>query len=286
LAVLLGGACAVALAGCGEYQAPEGPPETAVLVGAGDIAVCGGSGDEATADLLDSIPGIVFTAGDNAYPDGSATNFADCYAPSWGRHRDRTRPSPGNHDYHTAGAAAYFAYFGANAGDGTGYYAYRAGGWLVLSLNSNIAADAGSPQHQWLVDQLAADTGSCVLAYWHHARFSSSSLHGSDTRMADVFSALYDAGAEVAIVGHDHTYERFARQTPDAVADPVGGVRQFVVGTGGGPLYAFGPSEANSELRYNADFGVIKLTLDPHGYAWEFVVTDGSTVDSGAETCR
>ncbi len=97
-----------------------------VLVGAGDIAGCDNlPGAEATAKLLDAIPGAVFGVGDFAYPDGAPEHFAKCYEPTWGRHKARTRPAPGNHDYHTKGASGYFNYFGAAAGDPKkGYYSY------------------------------------------------------------------------------------------------------------------------------------------------------------------
>ncbi|NNG17541.1 MAG: alkaline phosphatase, partial [Gemmatimonadales bacterium] len=146
----------------------------AILVGAGDIAVCGDPADEATALLLDGIPGTIFTTGDNAYEDGTAQEFADCYEPTWGRHRSRTRPSPGNHDYHTPGASGYFDYFGTSAGDpAQGYYSYDLGAWHVVAINSNIDVSANSPQLQWLTADLAANPSACTAAYWHHPRFSS-----------------------------------------------------------------------------------------------------------------
>jgi hypothetical protein len=259
-----------------------------VLVGAGDIASCGSNGDEATAALLDTIAGTVFTAGDNAYPSGTATEFARCYGPSWGRHKGRTRPSPGNHDYRTSGAAGYFEYFGARAGPaGRGYYSYDLGDWHLISLNSNISMSAGSPQERWLRADLAATTKSCVLAYWHHPRFSSSSAHGSETRTQPLWEALYDHGAEIVIAGHDHTYERFAPQTPDGRADPGRGIREFVVGTGGMSHYDFGTPLRNSEVRDNTSYGVLKLTLSRGSYTWAFVpAAGGSFTDSGSGTCH
>ena len=266
---------------------PPPPGSEFVLVGAGDIAACGSNGDEATAALLDDIPGTVFTAGDNAYPDGTTADFNDCYHPSWGRHKSRTRPSPGNHDYHTQGAAPYYAYFGANAGpSGLGYYSYDLGDWHVIALNSEISMSAGSTQETWLRSDLAATTKQCVVAYMHRPRFSSSSNHGSSTGPRALWQALYDAGAEIVIAGHDHTYERFAPQTPDGVADPARGIRQFVAGTGGKGLYSFGTPVANSEVRYNSTYGVLKLTLRSGGYSWEFVPTSGSFRDSGSTSCH
>jgi len=265
---------------------PPPPGSEFVLVGAGDIAACGSNGDEATAALLDNIPGTVFTAGDNAYPDGTAADFTDCYGPSWGRHKGRTRPSPGNHDYHTNNAAPYYAYFGASAGPaGRGYYSYDLGDWHVISLNTEIGMSAGSAQEQWLRSDLAASTKQCVAAYMHKPRFSSGN-HGSSTGPRALWQALYDAGAEIVIVGHDHTYERFAPQTPDGVADPARGIRQFVAGTGGRSLYSFGTPVANSEVRYNSTNGVLKLTLQNGGYGWEFIPTSGTFHDSGSGSCH
>lgn len=263
---------------------PENDP---VLVGAGDIANCNGNGDEATANLLDNIPGTVFTAGDNAYPDGTASDFANCYDPSWGRHKARTYPSPGNHDYHTAGAAGYYEYFGSVAGDpDKGYYSYDLGTWHIIVLNSNIPVGAGSPQEQWLRADLAAHPVACTLAYWHHPRFSSGAVHGSDAGMQPLWQALYDYGADVVLAGHDHTYERFAPQNPQGVADPLRGIREFVIGSGGRNHYAFGSPVANSEVRNADTYGVLKLTLHPGNYSWEFVPEAGKTfTDSGSAAC-
>jgi acid phosphatase type 7 len=264
-------------------------PETVpVLVGAGDIAECGASGHEATAALLDAIAGTVFTAGDNAYGDGTASEFARCYDPTWGRHKARTRPSPGNHDYDTKGAVPYYTYFGARAGpEGRGYYSYDLGDWHVASLNSNIDMSVGSPQEAWLRADLAATTKRCTVAYWHHPRFSSSTAHGSQQQTQPLWQALYDHAAEVVIGGHDHTYERFAPQTPAGTADPDRGIRQFVVGTGGKDHYDFGPPLPNSEVRDNTSYGVLKLTLDPGSYSWAFLPAAGGTfADSGRGTCH
>lgn len=258
-----------------------------VLLGAGDIANCGGNQvDEATARLLDSIPGIVFTAGDNAYPNGSFEDYAICYTPNWGRHKNRTRPSPGNHDYHTPGAAAYFSYFGVLAGDsGLGYYTYEIGSWRIYALNSNVAMTAGSPQEQWLRNQLSVVGHQCVLAYWHHPRFSSGE-HGSSLAPQPLWQALYDANADVIIAGHDHTFERFGPQAPDGTLDSARGIRQFVAGTGGAALYAFPTTPPNSEFRQNTAHGVLKLTLRAGSYDWEFIATNGTVLDQGSGACH
>ena len=263
----------------------EDPP--AILVGAGDIAVCGDAADEATALLLDRIPGTVFTTGDNAYEDGTALEFSDCYDPTWGRHRPRTRPSPGNHDYHTAGASGYYDYFGASAGDPSqGYYSYHLGAWHVVVVNSNIDVSANSPQLQWLAANLAANPTACAVAYWHHPRFSSGT-HGSDVGIQDLWEVLHDAGVDVIMSGHDHDYERFAPQDAAGNADPQRGIREFVVGTGGRSLRNFPSVAPNSEVRDSDTHGVLKLLLYESRYEWEFIpVAGGVFRDSGGADCH
>lgn len=260
-------------------------PGPQVLVGAGDIGRCGTDDDEATARLLDSIPGTVFTAGDNVYSNGSPEEFEDCYQPTWGRHRERTRPAPGNHDYGTRGARGYYGYFGSRAPGF--FYSYDLGSWHVVSLNSEIAVEAGSPQERWLRADLAASRRRCTLAVWHRPRFSSSSSHGSARRMAPLWQALYDHRAEIVVSGHDHVYERFAPQTASGVRDTLRGVRQFVAGTGGASHYNFGPPLPNSEVRANAAFGVLKFVLGRESYYWQFLPVPGASfTDSGTGSCH
>ena len=260
------------------------------FVGAGDIATCGGTADEATALLLDQIPGTVFTLGDNVYNDGSAREFAECYEPSWGRHKARTRPASGNHDYHIPGAADYFAYFGAAAGEPEkGYYSYNLGEWHIIVLNTECSDVGGctmaSPQGQWLQADLAANPRACTLAIWHKPRFTSGT-RGSASALIDFWQLLYNAGADVVLNGHDHFYERFARQTPTGVADARYGIRQFTVGTGGAGLYPFGTILPTSEARNNTTYGVLKLTLHAGSYDWAFVPIAGqSYTDSGSAAC-
>lgn len=263
-----------------------------VLVGAGDIASCTSDGDEATASLLDAIGGVVFTLGDHAYDSGTPIEFAACYEPTWGRHKSRTRPAPGNHDYVTPAASGYFAYFGARAGDpAKGYYSYDLGSWHIIVLNSNCSevggCGPGSAQERWLRADLAAHPSMCTLAYWHHPRFSSGP-HGGEAAMEGFWQALYEQAADVVLAGHAHAYERFAPQKPNGEPDPVGGLRQFIVGTGGGSHHPFeGPPIANSAVRNADTFGVLKLTLRATSYEWQFLPVAGSAfTDSGVERCR
>jgi hypothetical protein len=264
----------------GPGTASQPPFVSNVLVGAGDIADCDLNA-EATARLLDAIGGTVFTLGDNAYPRGTEQEFRQCYEPTWGRHKDRTRPAPGNHDYESPGAGPYFDYFGASAGPpGLGYYSYDVGGWLVLALNSNAHFD---DQVKWLNDMFDRHVPPCTLAYWHHPFYSS----GPSDKLPQIqrlWDVLYRNGAEIVMSGHDHLYERFAPQDERGRLDPERGIRQFIVGTGGGGLDVSRGIAPNSE-RLIAGFGVLKLTLSPGSYQWDYVPVAGPS-DSGSGRCH
>jgi 3',5'-cyclic AMP phosphodiesterase CpdA len=282
---------AVTGAGSAAGEAPAGQEVT--LIAAGDVAMCyGGPASESmaakTAALIERIPGTVIVAGDLAYWNGSEDDFTSCYHPTWGRFKARTLPVPGNHEYDSPGAAPYFAYWGSAAGQpGKGYYSVQVGSWRVIGLNSNIAAEAGSEQERWLREELKAHPAHCTLAFWHHPVFSSGSAGGNNPKMRDIFQALYEAGADVVINGHDHTYERFAPQTARASADPVRGIREFVVGTGGGFATEFGNPVTNSAVRKTGVFGVLKLTLRADRYSWEFIPIEGQTFsDAGEGQCH
>jgi acid phosphatase type 7 len=257
-----------------------------VLVGAGDIAACDSSGDSATAALLANIAGTVFTAGDNAYPSGSLANYRSCYDATWGAAFGRTRPSLGNHEYGTSGAAGYFGYFGARGGPaGKGYYAYNLGTWRIYVLNSNCSKVGGcgarSPQVRWLRSDLTAHPRRCILAYWHHPLFSSG-FHGNSSSVRPFWEALYAARADVVINGHDHDYERFSRQAPNG-SRTTHGIVEFVAGTGGGERRPFETIRAHSVARNATTFGVLKLTLHATSFDWQFVPEAGkSFTDAGA----
>jgi hypothetical protein len=260
-----------------------------VLVGAGDIVECGSRRPEQTAALLDEIPGTVFTLGDNAYDNGTAAEYQDCYDPTWGRHKARTRPVPGNHDYNTDSGAPYYAYFGENAGPANlGYYSYDLGTWHILALNSNLEIGAGSVQAEWVRADLEAHPVECTLAYWHEPLFTSGE-HRNEPRLYDLWRLLYEYHVDVVMNGNDHDYERFAPQDPDANPDPDRGMRAFVVGTGGGWLREFTKIRPNSEVRDSTTWGVLKLTLHPGSYDWDFIPIsmEGQTFrDEGHDICR
>jgi hypothetical protein len=257
------------------------------IVAAGDIASCWWRGDEATARLLDDIGGIVAPLGDNVYPDGTDREFARCYDRSWGRHKDRTRPAVGNHEYRTRDAGGYFRYFGARAGPpGKGWYSYAHDGWHVVVLNSDEPLERGTEQFRWLTADLRAHPSRCTLAYFHHPRWSSG-RHGGRERVVDAYRAMYDAGVDVILSGHDHHYERFAPMDPVGRLDRARGIRQFVVGTGGAPSYRLRERVHNSEVIEAHVRGVLRLVFHPDSYEWEFVPVAGRTfTDTGRAACN
>jgi 3',5'-cyclic AMP phosphodiesterase CpdA len=247
---------------------------------------------KATADLIEQIDVLaVLPLGDTQYSRGAFAAFQKSYAPTWGRLKKISHPVPGNHEYETEGAAGYYQYFGAAAGDPKkGYYSVDLGNWHLIALNSNCESvggcEAGSPQEQWLKNDLATHPKACTLAYWHHPRYSSG-FHGSDARFDDFWKDLYQAGVELVLTGHDHDYERFAPQAPGGKADREKGVREFVVGTGGASHYAFQETQPHSEVRHTGTFGVLQLSLLPKAYQWKFVPVAGkSFTDSGTDTCH
>jgi hypothetical protein len=283
----------------------DGPPIVGPrIAAAGDIACDPGSGgyrggegdgpecrQRATSDLLVARRyRVVLALGDLQYADGAAAKFLVSYDPTWGRVKASTMPVPGNHEYATGDAAGYYAYFGRAAGaPKRGYYAFDVGDWHVIALNSNCAfvggCGEGSAQERWLRADLAAHPARCILAYWHHPRFSSGD-HGNDSTYAAFWQALYDAGAEVVLVGHDHDYERFAPQTPSGDLDLTRGIREFVVGTGGRSQRPFASVRPNSELRDATSFGILELTLGRSAYSWTYRPAVGTFRDHGATRCH
>jgi hypothetical protein len=283
---------------CVQEQArAQAPAQTFVLVGAGDIASCKNpEGAQATAKLIEQIPGTVFAAGDLAYESGSVAEFKNCYGPTWGRFKDRTKPALGNHEYVDPMAHAYFEYWGVKAGPvGKGYYSFDLGGWHIVVLNTNCyvrelgGCGQGSPQEKWLKEDLAQHPEACIIAYGHHALFSSgiSKKHAVHPELKVLWQDLYAARADLVLAGHEHSYERFAAQDPDGKADPGQGIREIVVGTGGRSHDLLGFAAANSEVRDWRTYGVLKLTLAPGKYTWEFIPEEGKEFrDSGSGICH
>jgi hypothetical protein len=266
---------------------PPPPPltgQTIVVAAVGDIGLCGSAAVEQTARLAEGIDGQILLAGDLAYPQGSATDFLRCFDPWWGGFRRRWRPSPGNHEYETPGATAYFQYFGIAAGTpGRSFYAFRAGDWLVLMLDSNVSMGIGSSQYVFVRSELTSTNAPCALAVWHHPLFTSGP-NGPNTYLRDLWTLLYERGLDVIVNGHDHLYERFGKQDVDGRSDERG-IRQFIAGTGGAQLYDFMRITPNSQVRIKSH-GILRLTLSPSAYEWAFVDVTGAVADSGSDTCH
>ena len=264
------------------------------VAAAGDIAQCTyapapGSPAARTAKLVSASDELVLVLGDNAYETGTPGEYAHCFDPTWGVFGDRLKPAPGNHDYYTSLAQGYYDYFGTRAGPGRrGYYSFDHGGWHFISLNALADLQPGSEQYQWLSDDLAAGTDTlCTIALLHYPAFNSGAAHGSIREMRPAFDLLQRAGVDIILSGHEHVYERFAPQRADGTADAARGLRQFTVGTGGATLSAFGTPLANSEFRYNAGWGILRLTLSPGEYAWQYLGTQNpEPIDSGTGTCH
>ncbi len=304
--IAVGAAFMVIMASCstpgGTLDPSVAPPATttsadlaaddssAELVAAGDIAACQADNRAAaTAALVGSHVDVIATRGDHSYDDGTAEQFAECYEPTWGPLRARTRPASGNHEYRSSNAQPYYAYFGDAAGDPReGWYSYELGAWHIVVLNSECDEVGGcgrdSAQVEWLRDDLATHPTVCLAAYWHKPRFSSG-VHGSSDTYQPFWEVLTDYGADVILNGHDHDYERFAPQSPDGAPDPLG-ARQFVVGTGGKDLRDFVSDEPNGETRDSENYGVLELTLSQDSYDWQFLpIPGGEFTDAGTASC-
>jgi 3',5'-cyclic AMP phosphodiesterase CpdA len=276
---------------------PESAPTSLTVFAAGDIADCGSKPPQVsmaarTAELVmnglaKDGHAMVLTMGDNTYPVGAPTEFDNCYAPTWGQFKAHTLPAPGNHDYGVPLALGYYGYFGELAGPSRrGYYSIDAGGWHIISLNSNLKGVPLQQQWTWLKQDLEANKHRCTLAYWHHPLYSSGG-HGNNLVMKTAWQILQEAKADLVLAGHDHDYERFAPQNADGQRDDAGGLRSFVVGTGGATLSPLLLAKPNSEVRDNSANGVLKLNLRENAYDWEFVGVPGSTFnDKGSASCH
>ncbi len=263
-------------------RGPRGRSATdPVVVAVGDIAEAGGHQRSTSDRVLELDPDRVLVLGDNQYPNGELDDYRRLYHPTWGRFKARTRPVPGNHEYETPGAAGYLAYFGKQARPkGRSYYSFDLGGWHLIALNSSIDHGPGSAQERWLRADLVATAKRCILAYWHVPRFSSGAHQGSWGSVGTFWNDLYAANADVVLSAHEHSYERFARQTPWAKASRQG-IRQFVIGTGGANLLGFGNRKPNSQRRISHTHGVLELVLHPASYRWRFVSENGAVLDRG-----
>lgn len=283
----------------------------AVLIGAGDIGNCSDIGDEGTARLVDSVlrenaaasvPTVVFSLGDHAYPMATDRQLRRCFTSSWGDPKKRImqaiRPSIGNHDYQVSRGGPYYKYFGSRAGEaGKGYYSYRLGDWHVVVLNSELAVK-GAPsaikaQIDWLVADLATNRTGCTVAYFHRPLYSSAYRQGNPG-MRSIWNILYANNVDLVLAGHDHHYERFRPQNPAGVIDSVRGIEQIIVGTGGASLRGFRsrfgfsapPPAANTVSQIQGRYGVLKVTLGASEYSTAFLETGGRIWDPSGGKCH
>lgn len=275
---------------------PARPSAALTLIAAGDIAYClkepaARSAAERTARLVEwllsaSPEAQVLTLGDNVYEDGTAAEFLSCYEPTWGRFKQRTWATPGNHDYGSPNAQPYFDYFGDRAGpDRRGFYRVRLRDWTLVSLNSNVPAEKGSPQYLWLEQQLREAGSGCLLAVWHHPYFTSAP-RGNNRAFADVFDLLERYRADLVLAGHEHHFERFGPRRADGVVDFGNGLVSMVVGTGGAPLSGFLPERQTGSVAQIRQHGVLELELRAQSARWRFVSVDRLILDSGSLECR
>ncbi|MFZ6813862.1 metallophosphoesterase family protein [Undibacterium sp. Rencai35W] len=281
-------------------QASKTKPQVAKSVTvyvAGDIADCRKkpfteSMAEKTAELVEAglandPKAVALTLGDNTYPVGKPEEFSQCYDPTWGRFKARTLPSPGNHDYGMPSAHGYYNYFGELAGpDRRGYYSRKVGQWQLISLNSNVDGAQMQAQLQWLKEELNNNPRRCTLAFWHHPVFSTGG-HGNNDIMQAAWKLLSDAKADIVLTSHDHDYERFVPLDEHGNIDQKNGIRSFVVGTGGAKLTPMFFPKIITEIRDNATYGVLKLSLHEKSYDWEFLPVAGqSFTDKGSGSCH
>jgi len=226
-------------------------------------------------------PSYLLTLGDHAYNDGTLSQYNSYYDPFYGQFKPKTKPSPGNHDYHTSGGSGYFTYFN----NPPAYYSFNAGAWHIISLNGEVSVAEGSTQNNWLETDLANNTRRCILAYWHEPRWSAGTVHGDSSTYAPLWVDLYAARADVVLNGHDHNYQRFGLQTPTGAAS-ADGIREFVVGTGGYGLYGL-TSHPNLQASSASTYGALKMVLKDGSYDWQFVPGPGySYTDSGSTACH
>ncbi|GAA5177416.1 hypothetical protein GCM10025771_14450 [Niveibacterium umoris] len=286
LLLALAGLSAAARSAAPSANVPE------VVYAVGDIADCRTNAHRDVATLIAAdrakLPADtsshLLLLGDQVYPNGTAAEFADCFDPAWGRFKPDTLAVPGNHDYRTAAGAPFYAYFGAPAAP-LGYYAQTLGNWLILGLNSNIDMGPDSAQARWMSEQLAANTRQCVIAMWHHPRYSSGA-HGNNAEADALWRTAQRGRVSLVLAGHDHHYERFVPLDASGAASDRG-IRSFVVGTGGAGLYPVNPSRpAISAARISQRHGVLRLTLGEGSYQWQFIgLPNAEVLDAGEGQC-
>ncbi len=269
------------------------PLETAgpvKIVAVGDVACAAGDDTTArtcrqarTARLTRSLdPKRVIALGDLQYPTGSLRAFRRSYAKSWGSLKPITQPLPGNHEYKSRGAAGYYAYFDQSA---PGYYAWNAGSWRVYNLNSNCDKIDCRAEVAWLRRDLNRNPRRCTMIAMHHPRWSSGREHGNNPMVGRFWRVAYNHRVDVALAGHDHDYERFARLSPSGAVEPRRGIQSFVSGAGGKSLYHLGRRKKGSQIFTARSPGVLVMRLAEGGWTWKYRTVDGRVPDAGRRDC-
>jgi calcineurin-like phosphoesterase family protein len=264
------------------------PSSSKFRIGQGTSSACKA---RSTGDLILSEPiDAVLALGDNQYQCGGYNAYLQSFDPAWGRFKAMIHSVPGDNEYETSGtdcasgAAGYFRYFGAAAGDSRGDSAFTLGTWRLVGLNAECGHAGGcgssSPQATFLRSQLGA--AQCTLVYWHQPYYNGTSRTASSYRA--FWDILYSGNADVVLNGHLHNYSRFAPQDAGGHVDAVRGVRQFIVGTGGRSLFSL--DGTHNVEKTAKQYGILELRLHPTGYNWSFVNTAGTIVDSGAADCH
>lgn len=275
-------------------ESTEPPPEVFEpfdVLAFGDAADCREPAEN-VADLVNETPGDVLIAGDLAYPAGSQADFDNCFLPIYQSSMDRIRSIPGDNDYDTNEGAAYFATMGVErAGNpDEGWWTYTKEGWQIFGLNSSCSkvgfCGPNSPQYAFVADAIAQQPDKCRLVVWHQPRFTSSQNYDGLKNMGDLYTLLYEAGADILVVGNSHHYERFEPLNPEGQPDPQNGIANFTIGTGGAPYTEFGEPLPGSAVRNNQSRGVVKFTLTDDSYSWEFLNVEGNLDDSGTLPCH
>lgn len=262
-------------------------PTTADLLGLPSAFDLNDVAASRTARLAAAWPNTpVLALGDLVYNSGTPVEFAKCYDPIWGGLRNRTLPTPGNHEYNSPGAFGYYDYWSDQAGPNRrGYYAAKAGSWLVLSLNSEVAAGPDSDQGRWLQQTLDATPQACILAFYHRPAFSLQERGGRDSAVL-LFQQLQRNGATLVLNGHNHFYERTAPLGADGAIDNASGTIAFTVGTGG-RTSSNKPALDATDAAVFGSVGLLRLELGEAGFRWWYHdASNGEILDQGKAPCN
>lgn len=252
-----------------------GPAAAETVWAVGDGAVAGGEDDALAAHVASEGIDHLLYLGD-VYETGTAADYRDNYAPSWGRFKQMTSPTPGNHEWGNR-AVGYDPYWGSLAPrtDGGHWYSFDLGGWHLISLNSENNTEAGSRQLNWLRGDLARHPGTCTIAFWHRPLLSAGG-HSDATETRPFWDEL-EGHATLVLNGHDHDYQRFLRTR---------GITEIVVGSGGRrPLDPVNRGDSRLAFANDTSLGALRMELSSGRVDYEQVAPDGTRLDNGSLTC-